>query len=174
MRQSQKGSVLPYLSRSLTTSSSLRLVVFSSCAEPWSAASIGLLVVIPHQFGRVLVVDDNEDLALLFSMLVEQMGYETCTAFSAKAALEILLEFSPHVVFSDIGMPGASGYDLAQMVRDGNLPQPYLISVSGWNDAKTVKASFDAGFNLNLGKPVSSDQVSLLLRNHFRLIGIGN
>lgn len=145
---------------------------FSFCAEPWSAASIRPRVVIPLPHGRVLVVDDNEDLALLFSTLIEMMGCETCTVFSAKAAIEAMSTYSPHVVFSDIGMPEMSGYDLAQAIRCGNPPQPLLISVSGWNDAKTVKMSLDSGFDLHLVKPVSYDQIYLLLLDYLQGVGI--
>lgn len=122
--------------------------------------------------GRVLVVDDNEDLAILFARLIGMMGYETQSVFSVDAALDILFKFSPHVVFSDIGMSRLSGYDLARIIRASTLPQPFLVSVSGWNDAQTVYVSRKSGFDLHLGKPVSYDQVSLLLMDYFGSIGI--
>ena len=146
---------------------------FPSCAAPWSAASIGPYVVIPPPSGRVLVVDDNEDLAYLFSALVQLMGYDTHTVFSARSALRVIPSYSPHVVFSDIGMPEISGYDLARTIRAGDSAQPFLVSISGWNDAKTVAASRNAGFDLHLGKPVDHDEVRLLLLDYFRAIGIG-
>ena len=122
--------------------------------------------------GRVLVVDDNEDLALLFATLIGMMGYETHTVFSVTAALEVLLEFSPHVVFSDIDMPTSSGFDLARSIRASALPQPFLVSVSSWYDEQTVYVSCRSGFDLHLRKPVSYDQISLLLMNYFQGIGI--
>lgn len=100
------------------------------------------------------------------------MGYETQSVFSVDAALDILFKFSPHVVFSDIGMSRLSGYDLARIIRASTLPQPFLVSVSGWNDAQTVYVSRKSGFDLHLGKPVSYDQVSLLLMDYFGSIGI--
>lgn len=129
--------------------------------------------MIPPPSGRVLVVDDNEDLAHLFSALVQLMGYDTRTVFSASSALHVIPSYSPHVVFSDIGMPEISGYDLARTIRAGDFAQPFLVSVSGWNDAKTVAASRNAGFDLHLGKPVGHDEVRLLLLDYFRAIGIG-
>lgn len=126
--------------------------------------------MIPRRSGRVLVVDDNEDLAHVFSTLLEMMGYDTCTAFSATAALDVMSTHSPHVVFSDIGMPKVSGYDLARTIRGGKSAQPLLVSVSGWGDEKTVIASHDAGFDLHLVKPVSYEQVRLLLLGYFKSI----
>jgi len=124
--------------------------------------------VIPPPSGRVLVVDDNEDLAYLFSSLIQLMGYDTHTVFSARAALGAISTYSPHVVFSDLGMPEISGYDLARKIRAGDSAQPFLVSVSGWNDAKTVSASRNAGFDLHLAKPVSHDQICLLLIDYFQ------
>lgn len=127
-------------------------------------------VVIPLLLGRVLVVDDNEDLAQLFSALILALGYECQAVFSASNALDVIPSYSPQVIFSDIGMPGLSGHDLAQAIRAGTWPQPFLVAVSGWNDAKTVGKSLEAGFDVHLVKPVSYDQVSKLLLNHFEAI----
>lgn len=129
--------------------------------------------MIPLPSGRVLVVDDNEDLAHLFSALLQLMGYDTRTVFSARAALGVMPTYSPHVVFSDIGMPEVSGYELARTIRAGGAAQPFLVSVSGWNDAKTVAASRAAGFDLHLVKPVSQHTVCSLLLDYFRGIGVG-
>ena len=124
--------------------------------------------------GRVLVVDDNEDLALLFSALIGMMGYDTHTVYSVDAALDVLFEFSPHVVFSDIEMPIKSGYDLAKAIRASTLPQSFLVSVSSWHDEQTVHVSHRSGFDLHLGKPVSYDQISLLLMDYFQRVGIAS
>lgn len=128
--------------------------------------------MIPRQFGRVLVVDDNEDLAYLFSELLEMMGYGTYAAFSAKAALNVMPTYLPHVIFSDISMPEMSGYDFARTIRGSNLTQPLLISVSAWHDEKTILASREAGFEFHFGKPVSPEQICILLSNYFKSIGI--
>jgi CheY-like chemotaxis protein len=134
---------------------------------------IGPHIVITLPVGRVLVVDDNVDLALLFSDLIGMMGYETHAVFSVDAALEVLFEFSPHAVFSDIEMPGLSGYDLARAIRAGTWPQPFLVSVSSRYDEQTVYVSRKSGFDLHLGKPVSYDQIAFLLMDYFQYIGIG-
>jgi CheY-like chemotaxis protein len=102
------------------------------------------------------------------------MGYDTRTVFSANAALGLLPTYSPHVVFSDIGMPEVSGYDLARTIRASGSAQPFLVSVSGWNDAKTITASRNAGFDLHFVKPISYEDVYLLLHDYFRRIGIEN
>ncbi|WP_081925924.1 response regulator [Massilia sp. LC238] len=120
--------------------------------------------------GRVLVVDDNADLAQLFSALISTLGYDVETVYSATDALDKILSFSPHVIFSDIGMPGLSGHDLALAIRSGSWTQPFLVAVSGWNDARTVGKSLEAGFDVHLAKPVSYDQVYTLLQNHFNAI----
>ena len=125
----------------------------------------------PPSSGRILVVDDNEDLAQLFAALIELMGYDTRAVFSAEAALAILPAYAPDVVFSDIGMPRMSGYDLARAIRGASPAQPLLVAVSGWADAATVDAARQAGFDLHLGKPVMYEQVRTLLQEHFQISG---
>jgi CheY-like chemotaxis protein len=109
---------------------------------------------------------------MLFSALIDMMGYATHTVFSLDAALDVLVEFAPHVVFSDIEMPKLSGYDLARAIRASTLPQPFLVSVSSRYDEQTVYVSRASGFDLHLGKPVSYDQIALLLMDYFKNIGI--
>lgn len=110
----------------------------------------------------------------MFSALIAMMGYETQAVFSVNAALDVLFKFSPHVVFSDIDMPKLSGYDLAKAIRARTLPQPFLVSVSSWHDEQTVYVSHRSGFDLHLGKPISYDQISLLLMNYFQRVGIAS
>jgi len=58
---------------------------------------------------RVLVVDDDPNVASMLSDLVETFGYRTTTASNAAQALRAVREFLPHVVLLDIRMPGIGG-----------------------------------------------------------------
>lgn len=122
--------------------------------------------------GRILVVCEDKDFGLAFSALVGLNGYDMHTVYSARKALRILPEFSPHVVFCDLGMPDMSGYDLARIIRRDTSPRPFTASLSGSADAETIEASLAAGFHLHLKKTVSYNQVSSLLFDHFHGIGM--
>lgn len=109
---------------------------------------------------RVLVIDDNVDLADTFAMLIEACGYLVQAAYSGASGLEAIPYFSPDVVICDIGMPEMSGHDVARRIRGANPGGgPMLIAVSGWGDARTQAASIAAGFKVHLTKPVVLDDV---------------
>jgi len=115
---------------------------------------------------RVLVIDDNTDLANMFAMLLEASGYVTRTAYSGHEGLEAVPAFMPDVVICDIGMPDMSGHDVAKRIRDGAYGcEPMLIAVSGWGDARTVAASSAAGFVVHMTKPVAIEAVLEVIRD---------
>src|SRR6185503_14822170 len=77
------------------------------CAERETAATPGVARIDPQR-PRVLVVDDNPDVAQVTSSLFEQMGYATSLRDSAESALQFLEQGKPaDLVFSDIVMPGS-------------------------------------------------------------------
>jgi len=63
---------------------------------------------------RLLIVDDNPDFRRLAARLLEDDGYEVVgTAQDARGALAAAREFSPEVVLLDVGLPDASGFQVA-------------------------------------------------------------
>jgi len=66
---------------------------------------------------RVLVVDDNTDLADLMCDALAGEGFETAVAYDARAALEKWRSFGPHAAVLDVGMPDVDGYELARTLR---------------------------------------------------------
>lgn len=115
---------------------------------------------------RVLVIDDNTDLADMFAMLLEASGYVTRTAYSGHEGLEAVRAFMPDVVICDIGMPDISGHEVAKRIQYGAYGcEPMLIAVSGWGDARTVAASSAAGFVVHMTKPVAIEAVLEVMRD---------
>ncbi len=66
---------------------------------------------------RVLVVDDNEDAAMLLGTLLGTLGYQTRVVHDAPAALEAAAAFEPQLALIDIGLPVMDGFELAQRMR---------------------------------------------------------
>jgi hypothetical protein len=66
---------------------------------------------------RVLVVDDEADARDLLAALLTDAGGDVRAAASAPDALQVLGQFTPHVLVSDIGMPGENGYSLVRWLR---------------------------------------------------------
>jgi PAS domain S-box-containing protein len=105
---------------------------------------------------RALVVDDNVDAAETLGMLLQALGADARVAGGGGAALSLLDDFQPTVVFLDLGMPGMNGFEVAQRIRatDGGR-SVLLVAVSGWGQPDDHRRSRLAGFDRHLVKPVS-------------------
>jgi signal transduction histidine kinase/CheY-like chemotaxis protein len=114
---------------------------------------------------RVLVVDDNVDVATLLSQALEIEGYETAVEHDALHALERWRRFSPHAAVLDVGLPERDGYELAKALRAEHGEAPLLIAATGYGQGRDRARAMDAGFDCHFVKPVSlHDLLSVLDR----------
>lgn len=104
---------------------------------------------------RILVVDDNEDSALMLSEVLKAKGYQTRTAHDAPTALLAAAEFRPDLAFLDIGLPVMDGYELASRLRAiPTLEGLRLIALTGYGQESDRQRTAAAGFERHLVKPV--------------------
>jgi len=110
---------------------------------------------------RVLVVDDNTDLAELLSCVLRGAGLEVCTAHDGLTALGLVSEFRPSLAIIDIGLPVMDGFELAARLREQLGPSGlHLIAMTGYGQPEDRERTRRAGFSVHLVKPV--DSASLL------------
>ena len=106
---------------------------------------------------RVLVVDDEVDSLDVCTIMLETYDAEVKGATSAAEALEVLEQFHPHVLVSDIGMPDENGYVLIRQVRSrpaasgGNIP---AIALTAYTETIYQTRALLAGFQRHIAKPV--------------------
>jgi two-component system CheB/CheR fusion protein len=115
---------------------------------------------------RALVVDDAPDVTDMLSFLLRYAGYEVVAALSGAQALDAARAESFDVVVSDIGMPGMSGYELAERLRalDDYRRTP-LIAVTGFSMYDDRDRALACGFDAFVNKPVNPRElVSLIER----------
>ena len=113
---------------------------------------------------RVLVVDDNVDTVLSFSMLLEAHGHEVRTAHDGLAAVQAALEYRPEVMLLDIGLPGLNGYEVAKRIRqEPSLKHIVLVALTGYGQDSDRQTSLEAGFNHHLVKPAILEQLLQIL-----------
>jgi len=104
---------------------------------------------------RVLVVDDNIDVADTHAMLLAEEGCEVRTAYSGAAAVQEAERFRPELVLLDIGLPDASGYEVCQQLRAAEWSRGIaIVAVTGWGQEPDRARSAAAGFDQHLVKPV--------------------
>jgi signal transduction histidine kinase len=102
---------------------------------------------------RVLVVDDNEDAAFLFSEALRKLGHKVDVAHDGPTALAVARERPPEIAFLDIGLPVMDGYELGRRLKEqGALVK--LVAVTGYGNTSDRARSREAGFDLHLVKPV--------------------
>jgi PAS domain S-box-containing protein len=113
---------------------------------------------------RVLVVDDVVDIAKMSAVFLRACGHDTRMAHSGKAALEAALDFQPHVVLLDIGLPEMDGYEVARRFRQHpQLKDMGLMAVTGYGQDSDRQRSREAGFDEHLVKPVEPDHLLQVL-----------
>jgi signal transduction histidine kinase len=103
---------------------------------------------------RVLVVDDNEDAAMMMGEVLERLGYQIEVAHDGPSALRIAERFHPDVAVLDIGLPVMDGYELAKRLRAQGGAPPRLVAVTGYGQPADRERGARAGFERHLVKPV--------------------
>ena len=116
------------------------------------------------QQGLILVADDNVDAAESLSDILRMKGYTVLTAYDGHAAIALAKRSSPDIAVLDIGMPFATGNEVARWIRQ----QPWgsrstLIAVTGWGQSEDREATGNAGFDVHLVKPVNVGEIEGLI-----------
>jgi signal transduction histidine kinase/CheY-like chemotaxis protein len=107
----------------------------------------------PMRSIQVLVVEDEEQLARMASLVLTQRGHRATVASSGDEALSQLEEQRFDLVISDLGLgPGKNGWDLAEVVR-GRWPETRFVLVTGWGAAIDVAEARLRGVDRVIAKP---------------------
>ena len=128
------------------------------------------LSAVPQPTGqtRLLVVDDEEHMRELLRDILEREGFQVFTARGGHEALSLLREANFDGVFTDLGMPGMSGWELAHAIRkmDPDLP---LAAVTGWGEAVGSTEREAARVNWLIAKPFDTSRIAEVAREISRL-----
>lgn len=102
----------------------------------------------------VLVVEDEQDTREAMGFLLDIGGFEVALARTGEEALATLSERTPAVITIDLGLPGMSGLELAQRVRQQPTARTVpMIAVTGWAMPEDVARAKAAGCDVVLTKP---------------------
>jgi two-component system NtrC family sensor kinase len=113
---------------------------------------------------HILVVDDEEGLGQLLGRLLHDLGHHASVVHSGKAALELVQAEHFDLILSDIKMPGISGFDLYDRLRE---TQPELagrlVFVSGDTLSPATQVRIAETGNVFIAKPFAIDTIADLL-----------
>jgi DNA-binding response OmpR family regulator len=118
---------------------------------------------LPAEDVRVVVVDDDSEVAESLAAALEYDGYRVKIAGDGAQAVALVAEFAPHCVLLDVEMPGMDGDELSKRLREGYGDEIVLIAVTGGRDKdKRVQDTF-ARVDHYLSKPVDLGLLRRLL-----------
>jgi len=113
---------------------------------------------------RVMIVDDNADLADSLALMLSFMGHDARPFHEARAALDAVDQIHPDLVILDVGMPGMDGYTLARRLRTtAGGRDALLVALTGWGNSDDRLQSREAGIDEHLVKPVEPAAVERMI-----------
>ncbi len=114
---------------------------------------------------RVLVVDDDADTCEMLSVALNLSGADVHASMSVDEAFASMENWEPHILLTDINMPGEDGYSLIERLRssqkNSRIPAIALTAMARDEDSERAMAS---GFQLHLSKPVDIGALSDAIR----------
>jgi CheY-like chemotaxis protein len=113
---------------------------------------------------RVLVVDDNQDLADSLGMLLQLGGHQVRVACDGEHAIEEARQLRPEIMLLDLGMPGMDGFETCRRIRQEDWGKLItIVALTGWSQPTDCARSRDAGFDMHWTKPVDLCALGRLL-----------
>jgi CheY-like chemotaxis protein len=105
---------------------------------------------------RVLVVEDSSDAREALRAMLEVSGHEVRCTEDAPRALDVVRTWWPDVALVDIGLPGMSGYELAENLRRTAFGDDLvLVAVTGFGQPDDRRRALESGFDAHVVKPVT-------------------
>ncbi len=113
---------------------------------------------------RVLVIDDDRDVADSLALLLETFGVNVRVAYSGPGGLDALADFQAAAGLSRPRHAGMDGYETARRIRQSpEGARLTLVALSGWGQLADRHRTQEAGFDRHLTKPADIDAVQDLL-----------
>ena len=113
---------------------------------------------------RVLIAEDNRDVADSTALLLRAAGCNVDLAYDGEEALRSVRALKPDAVLLDIGLPKIDGYEVAERIRAQDARHgPLLIALSGYGQDEYRQRSKVAGFDYHIVKPIEPTALTGLL-----------
>ena len=126
-----------------------------TAAAPPSPASVRRL--------KIVVVEDNEDSALMMATWLEQLGHEIHLAHTGTHGLKLILDARPDLVLCDVGLPEMDGIEICRQVMGAMSEPPLMVALTGWGMTSDRQQTVAAGFRHHLVKPVALEALDVIL-----------
>jgi two-component system CheB/CheR fusion protein len=113
---------------------------------------------------RILIVDDNRDVAESTAALLRLEGCEVHLAHDGEEALNVVHRLRPTAILLDIGLPKINGFEVAERIRAvPELQDILIVGVSGYGQEEHRLRSKQAGFDHHIVKPIEPGMLAALV-----------
>ncbi|MGA6981393.1 MAG: response regulator transcription factor [Candidatus Sulfotelmatobacter sp.] len=115
---------------------------------------------------RILIVDDEPQITRVLRTTLSSQGYDIRVANDGEMALELMKNWTPHVVVTDLAMPALDGVGLCRQIRQASQVPIIVLSVRGQDRVKVE--ALDAGADDYVTKPFSMNELLARIRAQLR------
>lgn len=116
---------------------------------------------------RVLVIDDDQALAMMVVEAIEMLGFEPLYAFDGATGIELAVAKRPDLILCDVSMPRMDGFQTIWQLRQtevtANIPS---VLCSGYTDEGIRAKAIQSGATCVIGKPLSISDLCALLKQY--------
>ena len=127
---------------------------------------------LPARRRTVLIVDDDEGQTTALAWRLQNQGFETLTAHTGGAGVELARQESPDIILLDLQLPDADGLDLCQQFGDDPATcGTHVFIISGQERGDVVRRARAAGCDYYLRKPYDPSVVLMLIERALDRLG---
>ena len=112
---------------------------------------------------KILVVDDEQEIADLVTLYLQNDGYEVYTCYDAHSALTYVDKLQLQLAILDVMLPGKNGFEIAKEVRESGIKTPILM-LTAKSDVDDKVEGLDRGADDYLTKPFMTKELLARLR----------
>ena len=117
-----------------------------------------------HTLNRILIVDDEQSMRELLSIMLRKEGYEVTTAENGEKALKTIQSDIYDLVITDLKMPQMDGMSLLKAVKESS-PDTIVIIVTAFGTTEGAETARSLGAYDYIGKPFNNDEIKLVIQN---------
>ena len=125
-----------------------------------------------NEHRRILVVDDETQITRVLRTSLSSQGYDIRVANDGETALEIMKDWTPDLVITDLSMPNMDGLELCRRLRLSTKIPIIVLSVKG--EEKTKVQALDAGADDYVTKPFGIEELLARVRASLRRVPAGD
>ena len=111
---------------------------------------------------KVLIIDDEKPTLAMFQLFLEAYGFEVLTAENGEEGILAFKKENPHIVFTDIKMPGMDGFEVLRRIK-ALAPSSPVIVTTGHGDKDLEKKALDLNATDFIHKPIQKEALDAAL-----------